>query len=179
MAALQAADELVDDTADRALVGHAALDAFGHQLQGLAHFLLEVAVGRAARHGAERAHAAIGFVAAALIEEDLARALVGAGEQRADHHAVGAGGDRLGEVAGIFDAAVGDDRHVALARPLDGIESAVSCGTPTPATMRVVQIEPGPMPTLMASAPASMSASAPSAVAILPAMTWHMLLTGA
>ena len=27
---------------------------------------------------------------------------------------------------------------------------AVSCGTPTPATMRVVQIEPGPMPTLMA-----------------------------
>ena len=26
---------------------------------------------------------------------------------------------------------------------------AVSCGTPTPATMRVVQIEPGPMPTLI------------------------------
>ena len=35
---------------------------------------------------------------------------------------------------------------------------AVSCGTPTPATMRVVQIEPGPMPTLMQSAPASISA---------------------
>ena len=48
---------------------------------------------------------------------------------------------------------------------------AVSCGTPTPATMRVVQIEPGPMPTLMASAPASISALAPSAVAILPATT--------
>jgi hypothetical protein len=48
---------------------------------------------------------------------------------------------------------------------------AVSCGTPTPATMRVVQIEPGPMPTLTASAPASISALAPSAVATLPAMT--------
>ena len=48
---------------------------------------------------------------------------------------------------------------------------AVSCGTPTPATMRVVQIEPGPMPTLMASAPASISALAPSAVATLPATT--------
>ena len=48
---------------------------------------------------------------------------------------------------------------------------AVSCGTPTPATMRVVQIEPGPMPTLIASAPASISALAPSAVAILPATT--------
>ena len=48
---------------------------------------------------------------------------------------------------------------------------AVSCGTPTPATMRVVQIEPGPMPTLTASAPASISALAPSAVAMLPATT--------
>ena len=48
---------------------------------------------------------------------------------------------------------------------------AVSCGTPTPATMRVVQIEPGPMPTLMASAPASISALAPSLVATLPATT--------
>ena len=36
---------------------------------------------------------------------------------------------------------------------------AENCGTPTPATTRVVQIEPGPMPTLTASAPASISAS--------------------
>jgi len=35
---------------------------------------------------------------------------------------------------------------------------AVTWGTPTPATTRVVQIEPGPTPTLTASAPASMSA---------------------
>ena len=48
--------------------------------------------------------------------------------------------------------------------------TAVSCGTPTPATIRVVQIEPGPMPTLIASAPASASALAASAVATLPAI---------
>ena len=48
---------------------------------------------------------------------------------------------------------------------------AVICGTPTPATTRVVQIEPGPIPTLIASAPASISASAASAVAMLPAVT--------
>ena len=36
---------------------------------------------------------------------------------------------------------------------------AVICGTPTPETTRVVQMEPGPMPTLTASAPASTSAS--------------------
>ena len=39
--------------------------------------------------------------------------------------------------------------------------------------MRVVQIEPGPMPILTASAPASISALAPSAVATLPAITWQ------
>ena len=49
--------------------------------------------------------------------------------------------------------------------------TAVICGTPTPATTRVVQIEPGPIPTLIASAPASISASAASAVAMLPAIT--------
>src|SRR5690606_577072 len=46
------------------------------------------------------------------------------------------------------------------------------CGTPTPATMRVVQIEPGPIPTLTASAPALTRSSAASAVAMLPPITW-------
>ena len=52
----------------------------------------------------------------------------------------------------------------------------MNCGTPTPATMRVVQIEPGPMPTLIASAPASISACAPSRVATLPAMIATLLV---
>jgi len=45
---------------------------------------------------------------------------------------------------------------------------AVSCGTPTPATMRVVQIEPGPTPQRTAETCALISASAPSAVATFP-----------
>ena len=53
----------------------------------------------------------------------------------------------------------------------DASYTAVTWGTPTPATMRVVQIEPGPTPTLTASTPASMSACAPSRVATLPPMT--------
>ena len=47
---------------------------------------------------------------------------------------------------------------------------AVIWGTPTPEMMRVVQIDPGPMPTFTASAPASTRALAPAAVATLPAM---------
>ena len=55
------------------------------------------------------------------------------------------------------------------------LATAVICGMPTPLTMRVVQIEPGPMPTLTASAPLSTSASAASAVATLPPITWVSL----
>jgi hypothetical protein len=47
---------------------------------------------------------------------------------------------------------------------------AVIWGTPIPAITRVVQMEPGPIPTLTQSAPASMIAFVPSAVAILPAI---------
>src|SRR3954447_10979221 len=51
--------------------------------------------------------------------------------------------------------------------------TAVTWGTPTPETTRVVQIEPGPIPTLTASAPASIKARVPSAVATLPAAPPH------
>ena len=45
------------------------------------------------------------------------------------------------------------------------------CGIPIPATIRVVQIEPGPIPTFTASAPASNNAKAASPVAMLPPIT--------
>ena len=55
--------------------------------------------------------------------------------------------------------------------PLATFAIADSCGTPTPDTMRVVHMLPGPMPALRASAPASARAFAPSAVATFPAIT--------
>ena len=56
--------------------------------------------------------------------------------------------------------------------------TAVICGAPTPVTMRVVQIEPGPTPTLIPSTPASMKAWAPSRVATLPPMTCTCRVAG-
>jgi len=50
-------------------------------------------------------------------------------------------------------------------------EIALICGTPTPATIRVVQIEPGPIPIFTPSAPASTNANAAPAVAMLPPIT--------
>ena len=91
-----------------------ALHALRHQLQLVLDVLLEVAVGRAARHGADAAHAAIGLVRAALVQEHLTGRLVGAGQQAADHHRVGAGGQRLDDVAAGAHAAVGDGRNIAF-----------------------------------------------------------------
>ena len=58
-----------------------------------------------------------------------------------------------------------------FAAPLAASATAESWGIPIPAMMRVVQILPGPTPTLMASAPARARAMAASSVAILPTIT--------
>ena len=49
-------------------------------------------------------------------------------------------------------------------------EIAVICDTPTPVTIRVVQIDPGPTPTFTASTPCSIRSAAASPVAMFPAM---------
>ncbi|CEG21083.1 Protein of unknown function [Anaplasma phagocytophilum] len=43
-------------------------------------------------------------------------------------------------------------------------------GITTPVTMRIVHIEPDPIPTFTASTPASLSANTPAAVATFPPM---------
>src|SRR5207245_776521 len=80
--------------------------------------VLEVAVPAplALAHRLERPHAAIELVGPALVEDRLARALLRAGEETADHDAVGAGGDRLGDVARELDAAVGDQEDAGARR---------------------------------------------------------------
>src|SRR4051794_27384224 len=86
----EAADELVDDRRERALVRDAALDPLGDELLHVLDVALEVAVlrERPRAHRAERAHPAVFLEALALREDDLAGRLVGAGQQRAEHHGV-------------------------------------------------------------------------------------------
>ena len=122
-AGAQAADQLVHHRGDAAFVRDAPFDPFRHQLlactpAGLeVELVLEVAVAAAAAHRADRPHAAVLLEAAALVQNQLARALVGARKQVADHRRARADGERLGDVAGEADAAVGDHRDVvALGR---------------------------------------------------------------
>ncbi len=108
----QPPDELVHDRSGGALVGHLPLDPFRHQLVG-GGVLLEISIGRTPCHRAQRPHPAVGLERPSLIQDHLARALVRPGDHRAHHRAGSPGGDGLGEVTRILDAAIGDHRDVA------------------------------------------------------------------
>src|SRR5699024_3361147 len=91
--------------------GHPALYAFGDELLLLA---LEVPVAAALGHGAQAAHAPVDLELPALVQLVLAGGLGAAGHHRAQHDRGAAGGQRLDDVAAVFDAAVGDDGDAVL-----------------------------------------------------------------
>src|SRR6185503_4899858 len=110
------ADELVDDRPERPLVRDATLDPLRDELGDVLDVALEVAVlrERARLHRAERAHPAVLLEPLALDDQDASGRLVRAGEHRAEHDGVGAGGDRLRDVARRRETAVGDQGHALL-----------------------------------------------------------------
>ena len=112
------ADELVQDRRDGPLVRDPPFDSLRDELLDVLDVALEVAVaGRTAgAHRAERAHAAVLLEPFALMENDVAGALVGAGEERPGHDRVRAGGNRLRNVARRGHATVGDQRHAVTRR---------------------------------------------------------------
>ena len=126
----QASDQLVHHRGERATVRDLAFDALGDQLLIGRGIGLEVAVlgvgGVLAPglHGAERPHAAVGLELLAVHEDQISRGFGGAGQQRAEHHRIGAGHQGLADVPGVLQAAVGDQRHPGrdggLGRFVDG-----------------------------------------------------------
>ena len=107
----QTADQLVQHDARRPLVGHLPLDPLRDQLVA-GGVLLEITVGRAARHRTQAAHAAIGLVGPALVEDHLARAFIRPRNHGADHRAGGTRRNGLGEIARELDATIGNHRNV-------------------------------------------------------------------
>ena len=107
----EAADHLVHRFGHRPAVWHAPLNALGNEL-GV--FLLEVAVLRPLRHRSERTHAAVDLELAALEHLGLARGFLAPGKHRAEHHDAAARGERLDDIAGVLDAAVGDDGNAVF-----------------------------------------------------------------
>src|SRR5450755_264819 len=129
-AALYSADELISNHANCAAIGNSPFDAFGYELgetvsfgailrqylgRGVGISCLEVAFAGTLCHGGQRAHPAIRLERTALIEDRLAGAFFSTREQRTDHDATCAGSDSFGDVSGILNAAIGDDRNVGVA----------------------------------------------------------------
>src|SRR4051794_5491783 len=110
-------DQLVGDGGQRSTVRHLTLDALGDQLLVAADVALEVAVlgvrlaQAAGLHRAERAHPAVRLELLAVDEHQVARRLIAPGEQRTQHHRVRTRHQRLGDVAGVLQAAVADHRY--------------------------------------------------------------------
>ena len=123
-AAAQAAGQLEHIVGQRAFVRHLALDPFRYQLAEGAQVLAVaalgcgVAVAGPALHGADGAHAAVFLEAPALVDHQVAGRFLQASQQRAQHDRAGAGRQRLDDVAGVLDAAVGDDWHAIAPRGL-------------------------------------------------------------
>ena len=74
---------------------------------------MEIAVGAALLHRTYAAHAAIAFVAAALVQNDFTRRFFCTGEHAAHHDARCPGCNRFGDVAAVAYTAVGNQRHAA------------------------------------------------------------------
>jgi hypothetical protein len=106
-----AADHLIDEVGELALVRDHAFDALGHELLHVLDVALAIALLAALYHRAERAHAAHRLERAALVQDRLAGALLEAREEAAEHDRRGARGQRLDDVAAEADAPVGDHRH--------------------------------------------------------------------
>ena len=117
-AGTDAANQLEHGVLYRSLIGDAAFHAFRHQLLGVG---LEVAVLAAVFHGGDGAHAAVYLVLSSLVQFEGSGALVAACEDASHHADVSAGGDGLGHVSGILDAAVRDDRDAVFLRYLIGL----------------------------------------------------------
>src|SRR5260370_6739254 len=109
----QAPRQLVQNGDETPLVGDAPLDAFRHELFKFRRRVLEITIAGTMRlgHCAQRPHAAIRLVGATLLELHVAGRFLGAGEHAADHHAVRAGRQDLGDIARVPNSAVPDDRH--------------------------------------------------------------------
>jgi hypothetical protein len=133
---------------------------------------LIVSVLAALFHRLQGSHTAVHLVAAPLEQNGLAGTLIGAGKQAADHHRMGTGSDGLGQVAGKFDPAVGNERHPGFVRHFAAVHDGRHLGHPDAGHDAGGADRPGPDADLDGIySPASMRSSAPLPVATFPAIT--------
>ena len=107
---------LVHDADHGAFVRHTTLNAFRYQfvcVRVAGGGFLEITVCAALLHGTYAAHAAIAFVAAALVQNNFARRFFGARKHTAHHDAGCTRCDGLGNIAAVTNSPIGNQGNAA------------------------------------------------------------------
>src|SRR3990172_3714589 len=112
----QAADHLVNRLAEVSFVRGSPFDPLGDKLLKIIFDVLKIAVLAPRAHRLQGPHAAIDLVAASFKENLLPPTLINSREESPDHHGIRPRTDSLGNVSGLLDAPVGNDRHFAFLR---------------------------------------------------------------
>src|SRR5690606_7902766 len=116
-----AANQLVNNGNNTALVRHTAFNTFWNQFVSVVRRILEVAVSRTIDHGAQATHTAVGLVRTALEQHNFTRRLFSTGKHTAHHASGSASGQSLGHVAGAPDTAVTDQKHACTFQCLGNV----------------------------------------------------------
>ena len=82
----QSTDHLIDDFLHGSLVRHATGNALWNEFLDILRICLEIAVLRAMFHSLQRTHATIALKLTTIVDDSVARTLLGTGNQRTDHH---------------------------------------------------------------------------------------------
>src|SRR5699024_4528587 len=103
----KSADQLEYGILHMALICHTSFHAFRNKLLGV---FLEVTVLASVLHGRNGSHTAVNLIFTSLVQFECSRTLIASCEDTSHHADVGACSDCLGNISGILDSAVGDDR---------------------------------------------------------------------
>ncbi|GIT14559.1 MAG: hypothetical protein CM1200mP36_03150 [Gammaproteobacteria bacterium] len=143
--------------------------SFGYQLLKLLACILKIP---SRNHGVatcpNRTHAAVGLVRTALVKLNFPPGTLQSQRtdfqsSRNEHRRY-----RLRNVPRVANTTIRNDRNSVSVSAEETSATAGNCGTPTPAITRVVQIDPGPIPTLTASAPAPTKGARPRPLRYCP-----------
>ena len=109
----KSAEHLEYSVFHHALICHTALNTFRNQLLRVR---LEVTILTSVLHCRDGTHTTVNLVLSALIQLEGSRALVTSGKHASHHADITARSNGLGDISGVLDTAICDDRDTELLR---------------------------------------------------------------
>ena len=106
------AHQLINCIGQRSFVGYTAFHTFRHKFFCI---FLEVSIPAPMFHSSDGSHSPVYLKLASLVNFRSSGTFLASCKQRADHDHIGAGGNSLGQVSGIFDTTICNNWNTRLA----------------------------------------------------------------